>query len=408
NEADVLSEEERRKRRALEYEEDEDAPEPSRLPGIEKDYTLQNLGIPRSSDGNFWMLRLPHFLKYEHRPFHPDSFQALSEKDVATAANFDHSLSIKLELANTIRWKWITREDGTLAKQSNARVIRWDDGTMSIQLGNEMYDINTTMEQQSSQQADSQSQPHSQSMGSSRAQGVSYLVSQHRNEGLLQVEAPITGTMSLRPVGTQSHVHRQLVKAVAQKHTKVSKLRFASESMLLAAEKEQEALRKKGPKSRLPGASSGARRRRRVSAFERRRRGEYSDDDSMDGDTRMPNRGYDAAGAEAKKGVGEYEEDEFLVADSDEDDFEVPDKRRRSKRRDEEEELGGKDALDVLDEADARIERLAARAKSRDEDEDEEMGDGDQDDEEEEEEANAIRKSFGKRKLGRIADSDED
>jgi RNA polymerase-associated protein LEO1 len=60
------------------------------------------------------MLRLPHFLKYEHRPFHPDTFQGLSEKDVTTAANADRSLSIKLELANTIRWKWITREDGTL------------------------------------------------------------------------------------------------------------------------------------------------------------------------------------------------------------------------------------------------------------------------------------------------------
>jgi hypothetical protein len=52
NDADSLSEEEKLKRRALEYEEDEDAPEPSKLPGIEKDYTLQNLGVPRSSDGN--------------------------------------------------------------------------------------------------------------------------------------------------------------------------------------------------------------------------------------------------------------------------------------------------------------------------------------------------------------------
>jgi RNA polymerase-associated protein LEO1 len=280
---------------------------------------------------------------------------------------------------------------------------------MSLQLGNEMYDINTTLEQPSasSQQAESQSQSQSlsQSMTSTRAQGVSYLVSQHRNEGLLQVEAPITGTMSLRPVGTQSQVHRQLVKAVAQKHTKVSKLRFASESMLVAAEKEQEALRKKGPKSRVPGASSGTKRRRRVSAFERRRRGEYSDDDSMDEGNHIPNRGYDAIGADAKKGAGEYIEDEFLVADSDEDDFEVPDKRRRSKRRDEEEE---EDEKDVLDEADEKIEKMAAKAKNRDDDDDEEMGDGDQDEEEEEEEANAIRKSFGKRKVGRIADSDEE
>ena len=42
---------ERRKRKALEYEEDEDAPIPDKLPGVEEDYILPTLGIPRSSDG---------------------------------------------------------------------------------------------------------------------------------------------------------------------------------------------------------------------------------------------------------------------------------------------------------------------------------------------------------------------
>ena len=49
---DVLSEQERKKRRAMEYEEDEDAPLPSKAPGVETNYTLANLGVPRSSDGD--------------------------------------------------------------------------------------------------------------------------------------------------------------------------------------------------------------------------------------------------------------------------------------------------------------------------------------------------------------------
>jgi hypothetical protein len=47
-----LSEQERKNRQALEYEEDEEGDLPSKPPGIEQDYTLQNLGVPRSSDGN--------------------------------------------------------------------------------------------------------------------------------------------------------------------------------------------------------------------------------------------------------------------------------------------------------------------------------------------------------------------
>lgn len=239
-----------------------------------------------------------------------------------------------------------------------------------------------------------------------RQHGVSYLVTQHSAQQLLQVEATITGSMSLRPaVGTQSTLHRQLVQAVAKKHSKVSKLRFASDAMMREAEREADALAKRKPRSTLgPRTSSGrggegtgeggVRRRSRMA--ERRRRGEFSDDE--DQDDAMEGTRATFGGAGGRGGLGEYEEDDFLVGDSDESADASPKKKQR-KRRAAEEDSAEEDVgdLDRLDEMDERIER--DRKSKATQDEDQEM-------DEEDEEESRIRKSSGKRKA--FIDSDEE
>lgn len=55
---DGVSDTERRKRRAMEYEEDDVPPPDIDLPREERDIALQNLGYPRSSDGNVSIVRL--------------------------------------------------------------------------------------------------------------------------------------------------------------------------------------------------------------------------------------------------------------------------------------------------------------------------------------------------------------
>ncbi|KAG8801540.1 hypothetical protein FRC17_006615, partial [Serendipita sp. 399] len=305
--------EERRKRKALEYEEDaEDENVPDRLPGIEKDYVLPNLGVPRSSDGKVWMLRLPHYLKYSTAPFHPDTYRSvMDEEDQETQGSSQQAqaaaAALRLEVTNTMRWRWIKTEDGGMARQSNTRIVKWDDGTMSLQLGDEFWDIATTEDQPQPSGSTTITPTPSQSLsqqhagggggGGHRPQGVSYLVTQHGDQGLLQVEATVTGQMYLRPVGTHSETHRRLVKAVAERHWKVSKLRFASEKMLIEAEKEQVMLMKggksKGAAGRRGEGGGGGRKRRMYGAgggvggggggggrfAERRRRGGYSDDE---------------------------------------------------------------------------------------------------------------------------------
>lgn len=50
-------------------------------------------------------------------------------------------LRIKLKVSNTIRWREFLDDDGNHVKESNARMVRWSDGSMSLHLGNEIFDV---------------------------------------------------------------------------------------------------------------------------------------------------------------------------------------------------------------------------------------------------------------------------
>lgn len=48
---------------------------------------------------------------------------------------------MKLKVENTIRWREIFDNEGNLVKESNTRVIKWSDGSMSLHLGSEIFDV---------------------------------------------------------------------------------------------------------------------------------------------------------------------------------------------------------------------------------------------------------------------------
>lgn len=59
---------------------------------------------------------MPTFVKFDSQPFHPDTYrgpEAELEAGEQAESLRDQSMSIKLEVENTIRWRWVTAEDGT-------------------------------------------------------------------------------------------------------------------------------------------------------------------------------------------------------------------------------------------------------------------------------------------------------
>lgn len=372
---------------------------------------------------------MPNFVRVDSKPFHPDIYLGPEHDEDAGGAAQD-SMSIKLRVENTLRWRWTKDELGQEVRQSNARVVRWSDGTLSLRLGKELFDINQSIDtsaanpslqpqsQQSQAQSFSQSQSQSQvpaepNPNPAAAAGLTYLVAQHKRAQLLQAAVAITGTLTLRPTGMQSATHRMLVRSVGQRHSRVARLRMAPEPTVDPAREVLEIAKQNAKKSRKrdPGAGGGRKKggRRRAAA-------EWSDDEDMEaedgeggyGSEEEPSR----VGRAERKREGEYEEDDFVVADEDDDDEDGGRKKRKRAGVAEEEE--GEDELEAME---AQLEARKKRAKktgaagrkeasfSSDAEDDVEV----ESEEEEDEEIKVRRAGAGARKKRAIDfDDDED
>ena len=58
---------------------------------------------------------MPNFVKIDSQPFHPDTYRGPeADLDLAEQAETirERSMSIKLEVENTIRWRWTTGPNG--------------------------------------------------------------------------------------------------------------------------------------------------------------------------------------------------------------------------------------------------------------------------------------------------------
>ncbi|KAI0343082.1 Leo1-domain-containing protein [Trametopsis cervina] len=390
---DGISSPERKHRAEMEYAE-EDEPDPIVEEVLEASAQIPNIPVPRSTDGKLWVIRMPNFVKVDSKPFHPDTYIGPEEDDDVQPGESlrEKSMSIKLKVENTVRWRWTKDEDGRDRRQSNSRVIRWSDGSMSLRLGKELFDITQTVDTSGavprqalggSQPTVSASQPQTQTSGL-KAQGLTYLVAQHKRAEILQCEGVITGTMSLRPTGMQSETHRMLVRAVGQKHSKVARLRMAPDPTTDPEREKMEMVKQAAKKPRKVKGDDdglGGGRRRRAS-YTRKRVGDgmWSDDEDEDvfGGSEDEFGVSGSAGRKGKKqkdedsnkrGPGEYQNDDFLVADSEDEDGDFGDfdsgARKRKTRRNRDDE-GEEDDLDRLE---AKIEAEEKKRRQQEADE---------------------------------------
>ncbi|KAG6381555.1 Leo1-like protein-domain-containing protein [Boletus reticuloceps] len=336
--SDELSQTEKERRR-LEYTEND---EPTAVvPDIpEANVSIPNIPVPRTSDGDHWVFRVPNFVKVDSKPFHPDTYVGPEQDEDASHPNEsirEKSMSIKLKVENTVRWRWIKDEFGQDRRQSNSRIIRWSDGSLSLRLGKELFDINQSIDTSGGvvrqsiggSQSASQSTPSASQSSGLKSQGLTYLVAQHKRSEVLQAEAVITGYMTLRPTDDEEPEY------------------------------------------------------------------EGSEDE---GEARASKRK-----AELRKG-GEYQEDDFVVADeSDEDGGYVEGSGKRRRHREEEE--------DPLDRLDAKIDQQQEEERKRKNigSLGEDNHDMDVESEEEEEEEHKMRKArSGTRKTKKTLTFEED
>lgn len=132
-------------------------------------------------------MQVPTFLTVDPLAFDPSSFLRSAEEDERKdGGNLEKSQSRNLDNVNTIRWKFSRDSDGKMTKESNSRYIRWSDGSLSLQLGSEIFDV------------------------IEKPNPDVFLALSHPAQEILQTAALLQKAMTFVPTSTSSETHKRL------------------------------------------------------------------------------------------------------------------------------------------------------------------------------------------------------
>lgn len=87
--------------------------------------------------------RLPPFLKIDTKNFDPQQFlQVFNDRLNNPDLDVNDKINMSLFDESTMRWRYTKDpKTGVITKESNATIVEWDDGSMSLKIGDEYCDI---------------------------------------------------------------------------------------------------------------------------------------------------------------------------------------------------------------------------------------------------------------------------
>lgn len=184
-------------------DEEDVEPEPEPVTSvIEADMPI----FPSMMNEQLFFVKMPNFLSVEPRAFDPEFYD--EEVDEEELQDEEGRSRLKLKIENTIRWRYAKdsagdgeNEEGR-ERESNARIVRWSDGSASLMLGSEVFDI------------------HQNALGSG---DFSHLFVQQGTG--LQGQAVFKTKLTFRPHSTDSHTHRKITMSIADRLGKTQKIR---------------------------------------------------------------------------------------------------------------------------------------------------------------------------------------
>ncbi len=145
-------------------------------------------------------VKLPNFLSVETRPFDPAFYE--EEMDEDEVLDEEGRTRLKLKVENTMRWRRrLDAEGNEMDRESNARIVRWSDGSMSLHLGKEVFDVYKTT-----------------------IQGDHNHLFIRQGTGL-QGQAVFKTKLTFRPHSTDSATHRKMTLSIADRCSKTQKIR---------------------------------------------------------------------------------------------------------------------------------------------------------------------------------------
>ena len=140
DEEDVAALHAKQQEREAEERAQEEPPPPSppkEEEGLSISIELPRCNISLGKELNF--IKLPNFLSVDTKPFDPNFYE--DEIDEDDCIDEEGKARLKLKVENTIRWRYAKDKEGKEIKESNCRFVRWSDGSMTMHLGNEVFDV---------------------------------------------------------------------------------------------------------------------------------------------------------------------------------------------------------------------------------------------------------------------------
>ncbi|KAG2730735.1 hypothetical protein G9P44_006312 [Scheffersomyces stipitis] len=181
----------------------EDEEEPEELKNIS--ISLPRHAISQKPEDDTYSLKMPVFLNVEAHPFDPTEFkervqQTAAERSTRTSLTDKQKqnelVAEKLLNENTLRWRYSNSGNDEIIKQSNSHFVQWNDGSLSLKIGNELFDVREL--------------PLTDN----------FLVKTHDSYEILQHTSILNKTINLLPSSTLTSTHRKLTQAVKSIQTK--------------------------------------------------------------------------------------------------------------------------------------------------------------------------------------------
>eukprot|EP01135_Chromosphaera_perkinsii_P009892 Nk52_evm1s1952 gene=Nk52_evmTU1s1952 len=235
----------------------------------EEEIKTEVLNFPRidSIDNeNLYYVRMPRLVEINKHPFTEEQYRDEGENSAYDGYEMKtKGEMIRLKVQNTVRWRLVEEEGGGGQKkmESNTQIIRWDDGSMSLQLGEELFDIT---------EKDITRQNYQ--LGASVGDGV-------------LCEALLKQKLGFRPVSLDSKTHQKMKQSINEKFAKKSKIKTYETDK--DPEKLKEAQIKMAEERIRANAKRGNQQRRLMEASHRKPlnrsylEGDYGYEDDEDG-----------------------------------------------------------------------------------------------------------------------------
>ncbi|XP_015280966.1 PREDICTED: RNA polymerase-associated protein LEO1 [Gekko japonicus] len=176
----------------------EDQPEEEPIPETRIEVEIPKVNTDLGND--LYFVKLPNFLSVEPRPFDPQYYE--DEFEDEEMLDEEGRTRLKLKVENTIRWRTRRDDEGTEIRESNTRIVKWSDGSMSLHLGNEVFDVYKAP-----------------------LQGDHNHLFIRQGTGL-QGQAVFKTKLTFRPHSTDSATHRKMTLSLADRCSKTQKIRI--------------------------------------------------------------------------------------------------------------------------------------------------------------------------------------